>query len=432
MEDGFRSGTGIIWVILFILVLLSAFFSGTEAAYLGVNKIRLKNRIEKMKKSKRYVGDLTLSLVDNFEKVLTTILICNNIVNIVFSTLSAALFAELFGPIGVGYAVFFTTVIVLIFGEITPKAIAKKYAVFVCLASARILNFVTYILTPLSFLFNSVQRLALRLVGASGEDGLTATEEELRTLVETMTEEDVLDDEQKELIHSAITFNDQTLQDIYIPRVDVFAIDIQTPPEEFMQEVLASGYSRIPVYEKNIDNVIGILNVRDLLVTYFKNQVFDIQNVLRPALFLSEIMPIDNALQTMKKSKSHIAIIVDEYGGMVGVLTLEDILEELVGEIYDEYDKEEIPLFIEVGEGHYRASGEIDLEDLFETELGQEKAPEGKYDTLGGFAYEMLESIPKEGQTFHYKQFLFKIEKMQSRRVMLVDIRIQSDYQEED
>lgn len=405
------------WLIAFIIFLfiLSAFFSGTETAYSSVNKIRLRKYAEEgnVRAAK------ALEIAENFHTTITTILIGNNIVNILLTSIVTAIFSQLFGAAGLAYATVTMTVFILIFGEILPKAIGKDYAEFVAMQAVGIMSWFIWLLTPFSFLFNLFQKLLTRY--RKIDEQPSVTQEELLTIVDTIQEEGYMDEEERELIQSAIEFDDVFVRDVQTPRVDMFAIDVNDSLDKIVHLLLENQYSRIPVYEETIDNIIGVMIERDLMTALIKRETPVLRDLVRETMFVAEHMTIADALQVMQKQKAHLAIVIDEFGGTSGVITAEDILEQLVGEIYDEYD-EVVQLFEQLDEVTWIADGELELEDLFEKHLKYKNIPSSEYNTVAGWVYENSPTVPDNGQRFTYEEFEIEIIDAKNRRINKIKI----------
>ncbi|TLG73923.1 hemolysin family protein [Culicoidibacter larvae] len=417
-----------IWLLaaIMILIIFSAFFSASEIAFSSVNRVRLRNYAEQG----RHNSKLALQMAEDFGTLITTVLIGNNIVNILISTLATALFTKLFGVVGVAYSVVVITIVILIFGEIFPKALAKEYAEGFCIKAAPILKFFIIILKPLSIIFGSIQKLLHRL-RKNTDAQPSVTEEELMSLVDAINEEGYIDDEKKDLIRSAIEFNDTPVSEIYVPRVDVFAVNVNDEQAKIVKQLLENHFSRVPVYDESIDNIVGILYERDYLSALVQNKNTKIAKLIKPATFVSAAMKVDDALALMQKNKAHMAIVIDEYGGMAGILTMEDILEELVGEIYDEYD--DVVSFVEKVDDHvFKVNGDLNLEDLFEKYLSYPNVPSSEYNTVSGWVFESIQGIPEVGLSFDYESIHVEIIKVDNRRVSEVLLTMHDDYRSED
>ena len=396
-------------IALVVLIILSAYFSAMETAFTSLNRIRLKN----MANSGNKRAALTLDMCENFDKILSTILIGNNIVNILSTSLATSLFVLYFPKNGVAVSTIVMTVIVLIFGEIGPKSIAKEMSEEFALFAAPVLNGLCVIFTPLTVLFSGLKKLIAKILKVKGDRSIT--EEELLTMVEEARSEGSIGDNEGELIKSAIEFYDLEVEDILIPRVDVIAVDSAGSPEEIDHIFYETRFSRLPVYKETIDNVIGIINQKD-----FQYQVIGkgepLEHVIKPALYVLEHMQISDLMRLLQQKKSHMAVVTDEYGGTLGIVTLEDIIEELVGEIWDEHD-EVVEEFTEISPLCYRVSCNANLDKMLELFDLEEEAQSS---TVGGWVMEELGRIPKEGDRFRFRNLSVTVTKVEDRRALEV------------
>ncbi len=416
-------------IVIIICVIMSAYFSATETAFTTLNRIRVKNLAEKGNKK----AALTLRLADNYDKLLTTILIGNNIVNILSASLGTLLFISLlsgtaFASAASGVSTAVLTLVVLIFGEITPKTIAKKLPERFAMFSAPVIGLLCIIFTPFSFLFKKWQNLLSRLFRKK-EDDTGMTEEELVSIIEEAEESGDIDKEESTLIKSAIEFNDLEVGDIYTPRVDVTAIASNATKEEVAAMFSESGYSRLPVYEDDLDNVIGILYYKDFYHSVYSTELA-VQSIIKPVIYVAKSQKISDLLKELQKKQLHFAVVVDEFGSTAGVITLEDILEEIVGEIWDEHDEivEEIK---EVGEKEYIVSGKANLSKLFST---LEIDVESESLTVNGWAMTALGKIPEKGDEFESDGLSATVLEMNGRTIenlRIVDIRLSAEEEEQ-
>lgn len=403
--------------ILFIavLILMSAYFSASETAFFSMNKIRMKNMASNGNKR----AELVLKLAENYDKLLSSILIGNNIVNIASSSIATVLFVRWLGNTGVSVSTAAMTVLVLVFGEITPKSLAKNMPERFALFSAPILRIINIILSPLNFVFLMWQKLVYKVIKPPEDKGVT--EEELLTMVEEAQNDGEIDSHESELIRNAIEFNDIEVMDIYTNRVDVVAVEVNTDNGEIERIFREYGYSRLPVYKDSVDNIIGILNQKD-----FSNTSKDsckIEKIMNTPVFIVPSMKISQLLTLLQKEKSHMAVIIDEYGGTVGIVTLEDILEELVGEIWDEHD-EIIENIKKIGENKYKVLCSSDLDNMFET-----FNVENEFDiaTVGGWVIKTFERIPEMGESFDYKNLHITVSKRDDRHIIEITVQITED-----
>lgn len=404
----FMDSSAVLIIVLAALIGCSAFFSATETAFSSINSIRIKNLAANGNKNALLVEKLSL----NYDKLITTILIGNNIVNILASSIATVLFVNHFGDAGVTLSTTVMTILVLIFGEISPKSLAKDHAEGFAMAVARPIYFLQIILIPANFLFGCWKRLLDKIFGSAKNQGIT--EEELKTIVDEAENGGEIDSDESDLIKSAIEFNDLRASDILTPRIDVYAFELGTPTESIIEMFLDSGYSRLPVYRDTIDNIIGVVHQKDLFHMIQKNAKFDISDIVSPVKYVSPSMEISELIRVLQKSKTHFAVVTDEYGGTEGILTLEDILEELVGEIWDEHD-EVIENIIKLSDNRYKVLGSADLEELFE--LFGEEPDDDAPNTVSGWVMENLEKMPEAGDSFDYNGFYITVRSMESRRV---------------
>ena len=383
---------------IIVLIALSALFSSMETAISSVNKIRLKHEAANGKKS----AQRTLKLAENFDKTITSILVGNNVVNILISSLGTVIFTNLMGASGVAVSTAVMTVLVLTFGEILPKSIAKQHAETYAVSSSGLLSFICWLLTPVSFLFLQLQKL-MQKVFKPKDSGPSVTEDELKYIIDEIEDEGVLEKNESTLVRSALEFDDTTCEEILIPRVKVSAVDTSDSIEEIRDMFINERYSRLPVYEKSIDNIIGFITDKDFFALLFSKdeKPAAIESIIQKALYVHESKLISELLVDMQRSKIHIAVVKDDYGGTSGIVTMEDIIEELVGEIYDEND-EVVQSIVKTGENMYEIQADLSLNDMLE-KLG---LPENiidvdSYDsnTVGGWALELFGYIPPVGAT---------------------------------
>lgn len=406
--------------ILFVFIILSAFFSSAETAFSSVNRIRIKNYADE----KRRGAQKALWITENFDGALSTILIGNNIVNIASASISTKIATDLFGVQGVVYSTFFMTVLILIFGEILPKSVAKEFAEQYTLLIAPILVILIRLLTPLNWLFI---RLKNWVKPKKNNKTLPLiTEDEIKVMVEMSEEEGLIDNHEAELVQRSLEFNDIYVREIQMPRMDMVTIDIAMTSKDILQLFMEERYSRIPVYEGNIDNIIGILSERDFLSQYIIDQDVKVRSLLREPYFIVPSMHISDLLPELQRQKNHMAIVVDEFGGTSGLITLEDILEELVGEIWDEHD-EKTKMFVQITDNKYEFHAEIDLDEF--AKILQISEPESQSNSLGGWLYEKFQHIPKKGEQIQYKNIVLTILEVEARRIRKVETDFVSESQ---
>ena len=419
-------------VIIVTCIIFSAYFSATETAFTTFNRIRMKNLAEKGNKK----AALVLKLSDKYDTLLSTILIGNNVVNILASSLATLLFTYLLAnaggeDAGATVSTIVMTVVVLIFGEISPKTAAKIAPDKFVLFSAPFINMLLVILTPLSFLFKQWQNLIGKIFRADEDPGMT--EEELISIIEEAEEDGGIDKEESTLIKSAIEFNDLEVGDIFTPRIDITAVRSDVTKENMAKLFSESGYSRIPIYDDDLDNISGIVYYKDFFTTAFKTNV-PIADIVKPVMYVTKTQKINDLLKDLQEKQMHLAVVTDEYGSTAGIVTLEDILEEIVGEIWDEHDEivEEIR---EVGEREYIVSGMTNLDKFFdELELG-EVDEQTDASTVNGWAMDTLGRIPEEGDSFESDGLVLKVLKMDGRRIAdlhILDNRESEEEGEED
>lgn len=410
-------------IIIVICFILSGYFSATETAFTTVNKIRLKAKAEDGDKKATRV----LKLADNYDKLLTTILIGNNLVNILASSLATLLFiAWLNGNDGLAstLSTVATTVIVLIFCEVTPKSLAKEFPEGFAKFSAPIINALIILLTPLNFLFSLWKKL-LNKIFKNKEDN-SITDDELITMVEEAEQEGGINAQESDLIKSAITFNDLEAKDILVPRVDVVAIDCETPLEEIDKIFMDTRYSRLPVYEGSIDNITGILHEKDF-IKHREEKGFKLAQVAKPVVFVVATTKINNVLKLMQKNKTHMAVVSGEFGDTLGIITMEDILEELVGDIWDEHD-DVLSEITEVGENEYKVLGGTSVNDL--CEHFDLSGIDTESSTVGGWVIDMLGKVPVKGDELTYENLQIIVTKTEFRRITELKITVLAKEQE--
>ena len=398
-----------LWVTLVILVAFSAFFSASETAFSSLNQIRLKSRADD--------GDRTaarvLAMSEQYDKLLSTILIGNNIVNIAAASIGTILFTRMLGAErGATVSTIVLTIIVLIFGEVTPKSLAKEMPETVATAVAPVLSLLMLVLTPLTWLFTQWKRLLNHFVHSSESD--TITEGELMTMVSEAENDGELTDRESELIRSAIEFDDVEVEEILTPRVDVVAVADDISLEELAQTFAESGYSRLPVYHGTIDNIIGVVHEKDFYIARLKKAT-KIDDLVAPTLYTTGSTQISQLLRTLREQHHHMAVVVDEYGGTEGIITLEDILEELVGEIWDEHD-EVTEDFRKQSDGSWLVSGSASVDDLFET-LDLPEDEDIDSNTVNGLVQEKTCHLPKVGDHFSLGEYDGVVTRTARRRV---------------
>ena len=398
-----------LWVALVILVGFSAFFSASETAFSSLNQIRLKSRAEDGDSSAARV----LNMAEQYDKLLSTILIGNNIVNIAAASIGTILFTRMLGAVrGATVSTIVLTIIVLIFGEVTPKSLAKEMPEKVATAVSPFLVLLMALMTPLTWLFTQWKKLLGHFVHSGEAD--TITEGELMTMVSEAENDGELTDRESELIRSAIEFDDVEVEEILTPRVDVVAVEDDIPLEELAQTFAESGYSRLPVYHGTIDNIIGVVHEKDFYIARLKKAT-KIDDLVVPTLYTTGSTQISQLLRTLREQHHHLAVVVDEYGGTEGIITLEDILEELVGEIWDEHD-EVTEDFRKQSDGSWLVSGSASVDDLYE-ELDLPEEEDIDSNTVNGLVQEKTCHLPKVGDRFTLGEYDGVVTRTAKRRV---------------
>ena len=422
------SGDSFQFIILIILLMLSAFFSSSETALMTVNKIRLRSLAEEGNKRAAMVLDIT---ENHTSKMLSAILIGNNIVNISASSLSATL-AYAFGGYMVSIATAVLTVAILVFGEITPKNYATINAEKITLRYIPVIRFFMAVMTPVIFIINLFSRgiMFLLRVDPSAADR-AMTEEDLRTIVDVSHEDGIIESDEKEMIYNVFDLGDANAKDIMVPRVHVTFANVDNTYEELIEIFREDKFTRLPVYEENPDNIVAIINMKDLLL-YDKNETFNIKDIMRKPHFTYEYKNISELLVEMRDSTFNIAIVLDEYGEMAGLITLEDILEEIVGEIHDEYDEQEDEKIQQISKNEYIIEGSLNLDDVND-HLGTSLESED-YDSLGGFIIELLDDrLPEVNDEVNTEDGIrLVVEKLDKNRVELVHVYLPEQETDED
>lgn len=413
-------------MIFFIAVCLviSAVCSATETAFSSVNRIRLKNFAAGGNKS----AEKALKIIDNFDKALTTILVGNNVVNIASSSMATVLFTEKFGSGSVGIATLVMTVLVLIFGEIIPKNLAKENSETFSVFMAAPLSAAMFILTPITKIFMGINSLATKIVGHKNNQP-SVTEEELKYIIEEIEDEGVLEEQESDLVRSALDFDEITVSEILVPRVNIIGIEVHTPIEEIRKIFIETGFSRLPVYDKTIDTIIGILHKSDFYELYL-NKDREIKSLLKKPVFISENKRISEVLREIQKSKVHMAVVVDQYGGTDGICTLEDIIEELVGEIYDESDKEDTS-FIKISDHRFEISPDLSVNDFLERLNLPEDTIDTERNSMGGWIMDILDRIPEPNEFLSFGPFNITVIMEDEQKIEKIKIRIKDDKSEE-
>ena len=380
-------------IAIAVLVLLSAYFSATETAFTSANRIRLKNLAGDGNKKAKEVLDLS----DNYDNLLSTILVGNNIVNIAMSSLATVFFLQLYPKYGATIATAVITIVVLVFGEISPKSVAKEKAESFAMFSAPFISAIMTVLTPVNWIFSQWKKLLAKVFNVDGVRPIT--EDELLTIVEEAETEGGIDEGQSELIQNASEFNELEAWDVLTPRVDIEAIETDEDKDEIAKLFMETGFSRLPVYEDDLDNILGVLNQKDFH-NYIRNTDLPVSAYVKPVIFVAGSMKISQLLKRLQTAKAHIAIIVDEYGGTSGLVTMEDIIEELIGEIYDEHDGDQLQDIVQQQDGSYRVLCGSNIDKMFDYFDVDEDMD---CNTVNGWVVLQIDKLPEVGDHFVYE-----------------------------
>lgn len=408
-------------ILVLVMMVFSALFSGTETAFSSVNKLRLKNYEAQGNKQAK----TALKLANKFDDVLTTVLIGNNIVNITTSSVSTLIFINIFGSKGAGISTVVVTVLVLVFCEVLPKSYAKKNSEKIALKFAAPLSALVTIMKPVVIFFNKLSSLV-----AKGDESPSVTEDELKYMIDEIEEQGVIEEHEGNLVKNALEFDDTTVNKILIPRVKVVGVEVNSPIEEIKETFGTEMYSRLPVYEKSLDEIIGIITNK----AFFKmiaDGKDDIRPIIQEVPHIADSKPLSKALKDMQRSKVHFAVVTDQYGGTKGIVTLEDIIEELVGEIYDE-DDEVITNISEIGDNIYEVAGETNIEDLT-GQLGlDEDMIQTTCSTVGGWATDVIGHIPETGESAETGIFRIRVSSMNEQTVEKIILTVKDTEKDED
>jgi CBS domain containing-hemolysin-like protein len=413
-----EEGSILSWLLIILLLLCAAYFAVAETAMASVSRIRLKTLMDRGdSRAKR-----AMAVLDDFDRAITTILIGTNVTHLAVASIVTVLVRRRFGLSFVAVGTIVTTIVVFFAAEMLPKSLGKKYAERFALATAGTLSALMKLLTPLSTALSAIGELAARLT--PGDEEKTVTEDELYDIIENMKDEGELSESRGELVHSALMFGDVTVESVLTSRVDVAAIDVDDPQEEILAKIKEEKHSRLPVYRDSIDNIIGILQIRKYIKAYLRQgPELDIESLLDEAYFVHQSTNIDELLPAMSRHKMNMAIVTDNYGGTLGIVTIEDILEELVGDIWDEDDVVE-ETFRTLPDGSLEADAEASIEDTFEyLAFTDPEDTEWNHKLLGEWAYEQFELLPKEGDFFDYHGLRFTISSMKNHRILKLTVR---------
>ena len=400
-------------VILGLLLCLSAFFAGSEAAFFSLNSAQLAS----LRENKGRAGQLINQLLEKPRQLLITIYIGNELINIAISAISTSIALKVFGDMGVAIAIGIGTFLILIFGEIFPKSLAVHFAEPFSLMVARPLNLFAQIVRPAQKVLTGLAEKIISLVGIqSNQEDPKITDDEFRTMVEMGEGEGVIDAEERELIHNVMEFGEKSISDVMTPKVDMFTLSVNDKMEDILPKILENFYSRVPVYDLDGETIAGILLTKDLnRFRHLPSDKFNLKSILQPLITVPGSKKIKDMLQEFKKQKRHMAVVFDEYGSISGLVTLEDILEEVVGEIDSEMRPEETPI-TKLSEKRFRISGTCGITEFNET--FQCQLPNGDITTLGGFVFGLFERVPRSGETIQYENFKFRVEKMRGARIL--------------
>ena len=409
-----------IWnlILLGVLLVLSAFFSASETAFTSISKLKVRHMLDANVKGAKYIA----KILDNPNKMLTSILVGNNIVNITMTSIATALTIHYFGESGTGIAAVVTTIFILLFGEITPKTIANAFPEKICLGIAVILRLIILILTPFAFVFSRISDLLLILLGRkNGKKKVSITEEELKTMVNVSQEEGVLETDEQEMIFNIIEFNDTEVGKIMTPRTEIVGVDINAGYDEVFRVFKENQYSRIPVYQNSLDEIVGVLHLKDLVLFDKDKNIYHNKNYMKEPYITWENFKVSDVFKKMKSSKCTMGIVLDEYGGTAGIVTIEDFVEEIVGDINDEYDEYDNNKITIINENVILADGlaEItDINDKLDVNLSNER-----FNTIGGFVTGELGKFPLKGDTLIYNDIIeFVVESAGKNKVEKVKI----------
>lgn len=418
------------FIVLIVLLLLSAFFSSAETSLVTVNQIRMRSLADEGNKKAARV----LKITSNSSKMLSAILIGNNIVNIFASSLATTITLQLWGNKFVSLTTGILTLLVLIFGEITPKTIATSHAEKIAMAYSGVISLLIKVLTPVIFIINKLANGFLFILGLDpSKKAASITEDELRTIVDVSHEEGVIEKEERQMIKNVFDFGDSQAKDVMIPRIDMTCVSIDSRYDEIISVFRTDKYTRLPVYENSVDNVIGIINVKDLLLCEDKTS-FNVRDILRKPYYTYEFKKTSELMEELKKTSNNFTIVIDEYGSTVGMITLEDLLEEIVGEIRDEYDGDEVDDIIKVNDTEYIFSGTARLNDIEEyIELPDiETDHESDYDSISGFIIDSLKRLPVLGDEVTIGNLRFVVEGCTKNRITKVHAYILDTKKESD
>ena len=423
--------SSLLYVVIAVLIALSAIFSSAETAFMSTNRIRMRNLYEDGEKR----AGLVLDMLEKQNKLISSLLVGNNIVNISASAIATKIATDIFNDAGVGIATGVMTLLVLVFGEVIPKNLAAAHAESWAMLIAPFIRLVSIILTPVVFLLTKLSDMVVRFSKKDNEDVPTITEDEFRLLVDVGQEEGVFDESESEMINSIMEFDEIVVKEIMVPRIDIVGLDGDDNVNEALRLIIDGGHSRIPVYEDSIDNIIGILYAKDIFEHLHEDfDKLQVKTLIRDAYYIPETKKVDDLLEELRMKKVHMAIILDEYGGTSGLVTIEDLLEEIIGDIQDEYDVEE-DLIVMHSDTVLIADARTpihDVEEAFDVELDEEILDDSEADTIGGIAFEHLGGIPTKGDEVTVDRFHIRVVDVQGRRIAKVEVTLLPPNEQDD
>jgi len=385
---------------------------------MSLSKIKVRNMIEDEVKN----AELIKKLIDDSARLLSTILVGNNLVNIGGSSLATSVSIQLFGDVGVGIATGVVTLLVLIFGEITPKTLATENAERLVIAYAKPLSLLKIILGPATMILSAITGVIAKIFGATpASDKPLVTHDEFETMVNVSKEEGVIDQSEQAMIQNLLTFRESKGADVMTPRTSIVGVEVDATYHDIVESFSVEGYSRIPVYEDSLDDIIGIIYARDIIGYQDDPDDFELKKYLRDAVFVFENQSTTKILNRMRSQHVHLAVVVDEYGGTAGIITIEDLLEEIVGEIEDEFDHKKLNMIQMVGDDEYLIDGSLEISEF--NKLFQADLSDDEYNSIAGFIIGLIESIPEEGQTTSFKHYHFTVEKMDGNRIEYIKLK---------
>ena len=417
-------GNELMAIIIIILIACSAFFSASETALTSANRIRLKSKAENGSKGAK----MALKLLDKYDKVITTILIGNNIVNIAASSLATVFFTVISPDNGPLLATVVLTIVVLIFGEVMPKSIAKDHSEGLTIGTSGIITFLTFIFTPLSLFFTGLKKLISLIFGKGGKE-VTVTEQELLAIIDEIEDEGVLEEQERDLVKSALVFDETMVDEIITHRVDITAVDVNEDYEAVKNLFISEEYSRLPVYEGSVDKIIGFISQKDFFKRYLTRKDGEsimLRDIVQDILFVPHLMKISDIMKEMQKDKIHMAVVLDQYGGTLGIVTLEDILEQLVGDIWDENDEIISPVTF-ISDTIFHVNGDVSLNDFrryWHNRTGSNPSIDSNAKTVGGWILELFGKIPETEESVKTKDFNITVLKVSDRRIVKISFEV--------